>query len=102
MNPDIFTAAGSASSPGMALLAPPSRYLRGVVRDKDGNPAARTVQAFRRSDGALLRTVTSNATTGEYTLDLLHGDIEYDVRFKIATGETLNDLFFARATTSDT
>lgn len=80
-----------------------ARFLRGTVRDDAGDPAARVVRVYRRSDAALVATTVSDATTGEYEISVT-GDYttEYDVQFSTATGEALNDLFFARVTSSDT
>ena len=82
--------------------ATPARYLRGTVRDFSGSPADRVVRIYRRDTGALVGTTVSDATTGDYELKVYDGDIDYDVQFMIETGETLNDLFYARTTTDPT
>lgn len=82
--------------------ATPARFIRGSVSDKDGLPAARKVVAFERSTGLKAGETVSDAVTGEYELEVYRGDVEYDLKFEIATGEALNDLFFARALSSET
>lgn len=42
--------------------------LTGTVLDHNGNPLARTVRSFRRSDGLLIDTSTSDPTTGAFEL----------------------------------
>lgn len=80
----------------MAFIAPEARKITGTVRDKDGLPARREVRAYRRGDGVLCAQTFSNATTGDYALDLFEGDVPYDVQFMVEDGELLNDLFYAR------
>lgn len=80
----------------------PMRYLRGTVRDTTGTPVARTVRAFVRSTGQYCGYTTSDGTTGDYELRIFDGDVDYDIQFMISPGETLNDLFYARTTTSAT
>ena len=43
-------------------------FLSGTVLDASSQPLARTVRSFRRADGLLVDTVTSNATTGAFEL----------------------------------
>jgi hypothetical protein len=43
-------------------------FLSGTVLDSASQPLSRTVRSFRRSDGLLIDTVTSNATTGAFEL----------------------------------
>jgi hypothetical protein len=69
--------------------------ITGTVRDADNFPVARVVRAYRRSDGILMAETLSNATTGEYLLEL-PDEGPYDVQFQAGTGELLNDLFYAR------
>ena len=71
--------------------------ITGTVRDITNNPAARVVQAFRRSDGVIMAQTTSDETTGDYRLEVFDTG-PYDVRFKTADGELLNDLFYANVT----
>ena len=42
--------------------------VSGVVRNSAGALCARTVRAYRRSDGALIASTTSNGTTGAYSM----------------------------------
>lgn len=72
--------------------------LHGEIRDINGDPAARTVRAYRRSDGALVATALSDAATGAYSMRLVATQIPYDVQALAAEGEQLNDLFYARVT----
>lgn len=48
--------------------------ISGNVKDASGNNAARTVRAYRRSDGVLLRSVNSSASTGNYSIQLPTND----------------------------
>jgi len=42
--------------------------ISGVVKDINGNGVARTVRAYRRDTGVLVGEVTSNGTTGAYSI----------------------------------
>lgn len=83
----------------IALYVPALRYYRiaGTVRDIDNVPAQRIVRAYRRSDGVLMAETISNPATGNYTLRLSEDGV-YDVQFLTLDGETLNDLFYSKAT----
>ena len=85
----------SSSLRAVAFHASPL-IVRGSVRDVDNNPAARTVRIYERSTGELCATTTSNPVTGDYSAKVYEGDVDYDAQFLAATGELLNDLFFAR------
>ena len=94
-----LTSTGSA----VAFSNPPVRYLRGSVRDSAGNPAARTVRAYYRAEKLLAGETQSDPVTGDYELELYGAyDTEFDIQFLAAPLEPVNDLFFARATTSET
>lgn len=69
--------------------------ITGTVRDIDNNPAARRVMAFNRDGGYLSASTMSDASTGNYELYVENTGL-HDVQFRIADGELLNDLFFAR------
>ena len=99
--PGIATFAGATTS--VAFSNPAPRYLRGPVRDIDGNPAERRVRAYNRVTKQLAGETKSDPITGDYELALYgQSDTEYDIQFLANDGELLNDLFFARATTSET
>jgi hypothetical protein len=70
-------------------LQPAAGTITGTVRDKNDNPAARTVLVYDRNSRALVREVQSAADTGVY---LAHVPelIPYDLRFAGEPGE--NDL----------
>ena len=89
---------GSNSSPfyGMATVLRSVGQITGTVRDITNTPNDREVDAYRRSDGLIMARTVSDGTTGNYTLNL-PDTADYDVQFKIESGELLNDLFFARA-----
>lgn len=70
--------------------------ISGTVRDIENNPAAREVLAYKRSNGLLMGRVMSEPDTGNYSMTL-PDEGPYDVQFRTAEGELLNDLFFARA-----
>lgn len=70
--------------------------ITGSVRDVSNAPAARIVRAYRRSDGKLVGSTLSDATTGDYTLWLPDAG-PFDVQFMTESGEQLNDLFYARS-----
>ena len=78
------------------------RFIRGSVRDSAGAVAARNVRVRRRSDGVRQAFVASDPVTGDFEATVYSGDVEYDVQFLAASGEPLNDLFFARVTSSET
>jgi hypothetical protein len=44
--------------------------VSGVIRDKDNILCQRTIRVYNRSTGALIKSVTSDSLTGEYTLKL--------------------------------
>jgi hypothetical protein len=81
----------------LAVLAREMTQITGSVRDINNNPAAREVDVYQRSSGILVARTMSEAVTGNYVANLPFDDT-FDVQFKIASGELLNDLFFARAT----
>lgn len=61
------------SSPTYAVPTEPFpdyalQKLTGTVLDDEGNPLARTVRSFRSSDGLLIDTQVSDATTGAFEL----------------------------------
>ena len=80
----------------VAFHATAQQIIRGSVRDVDNNPAARTVRIYERSTGELCATTTSDPVTGDYSAKVYEGDVDYDAQFLAASGELLNDLFFAR------
>lgn len=49
---------------------PEASEITGTVLGPSGTPVARTVRAYRRSDGALMASAVSNATTGAYLLSI--------------------------------
>lgn len=81
----------------MAVLARDLSHISGTVRDISNNPVAREVDIYERTSGILVARGMSDAVTGNYDLTLPY-DGTFDVQFKAASGELLNDLFFARAT----
>lgn len=80
----------------MAIAQKNTGRLTGTVRDINNNPAERTVRAYDRATGVLLAQVESDATTGNYSMDLPDAS-PCDVQFMTEDGEQLNDLFFANA-----
>lgn len=80
----------------LRLVEDDCHQITGTVRDINNAPCARTVRAFRRSDGVCMAQTESDATTGDYRL-LLPDAEPYDVQFQALDGENLNDLFFARS-----
>lgn len=80
----------------LAIFEKDVHRISGTVRDIDNNPAAREIYAYRRSDGLLMAKTLSDAGTGNYEL-ILPDAGPYDVQFRAADGELLNDLFYARA-----
>ena len=53
--------------------------LAGTVKDSSGAFAARTVRAYRRSDGALASSAVSNGTTGAFSIASLDTTAHYVV-----------------------
>ena len=80
----------------IAISRPEFKRIYGTVRDKDGNPAQRTVRIFHRGNGRMVAEQQSDATTGDYEASVVAG--EYDVVAMAADGENLNDLIYARVT----
>ena len=70
--------------------------LSGTVRDVSNGPAGRQVRVFRSDTGELAATTMSDGTTGDYEVFLPDAG-PFDVQFRTADGELLNDLFYARA-----
>jgi len=68
--------------------------VSGTVTDAAGNPAARTVRAYRRDTGQLVHETTSSAVDGSYSL--LLGDVgEIDrvvIADDVAEGVVYNDI----------
>ena len=93
---NITTYLGSQQWQKMLLIEDGASLITGTVRDINNAPCARTVRAFRRSDGVCMAQTESDATTGDYRL-LLPDAGPYDVQFQALDGENLNDLFFARS-----
>lgn len=60
----IYTA--NFTPPSSAFTLP---TITGVVSDDTGANAARTVRLYKRSDGSLVASTTSNGTTGVYTFN---------------------------------
>ena len=83
------------SSACLKLLKKNTGVVSGTVRDIANSPAKRTILAYERISGRLAGKTTSNAITGNYTLNLPNTR-EHDLVFQAAPGEQLNDLFFAR------
>lgn len=79
-----------------------ARYIRANVRDISGDPAQRTMRVRLRSDGTRQAEVVSDPVTGDVEAKVYGGDVEYDAQFMAASGEPLNDLFFARVSSSET
>lgn len=79
-----------------AIIWTKSHKITGTVRDVGNSPAARKVRAYRRSDGLLMAETMSDPATGNYTIKV-NDEGPYDVQFMTASGELLNDLFYARS-----
>lgn len=82
-----------------AAFTPPALALpigfaqvSGVVLDVDGDPAARTVRAYRRDTGALIGSAESDPTTGEYVIDCPTGDEVNVICLDDTAGTVENDL----------
>ena len=74
--------------------------IRGSVRDINNDPASRKVRVYERSTGDLCASTASAPVTGDYEVKVYEGDVDYDVQFMAADGESLNDLFYARTRAS--
>lgn len=53
-----------------------THVVGGTVRDDAGDPAARTVRVYRRTDGRLLGETTSDAVTGAYSVDVADVEVQ--------------------------
>lgn len=71
--------------------------LSGVTKDATNTPAARLVRAYREDTGALAASVTSNATTGAYTLDVTSNGA-HTIHAYPAAGESLPALILRGVT----
>lgn len=69
--------------------------ISGTVRDINNDPASREVLAFSRATGELVGKAISDPVSGDYEI-IVPDEGPYDVQFRIADGELLNDLFYAR------
>ena len=97
----LAAASCNSNSLAVAFSTPTLRYIRGSVRDVSNSPVARTVRVLARPSGALVATTVSNGATGDFEVAIPAGaSDEFDVQFLAASGELLNDLFYARVTTS--
>lgn len=86
---------GSVSSAFGIIWTQPHK-ITGTVRDVGNSPASRRVRAYRRSDGLLMAETMSDPVTGNYTIKVNDAG-PYDVQFMTASGELLNDLFYAKS-----
>lgn len=89
------------ASTSVAVVQTGRRFIRGSVRDITNAPASRRVRVSRRADGKVVAAAKSSAVTGDFEAMVYDGDVEYDVQFLASDGEPLNDLFFARVSSSD-
>lgn len=95
----MSSGAPTAIATGMMIINGNTGTIAGTVRNASNTPVARTVRAYRRSDGLLVGETVSNGTTGDFSLIVPTSDTEaYDVQVITGAGETLNDLFYSRVT----
>jgi WD40 repeat protein len=92
---DVRQSASNMADASLAILRRDTGRVTGTVRDIDNNPVSRDVYAFDRASKRLVAKTTSQAGTGNYTLRVPNTNA-HDVNFEAASGEQLNDLFFAR------
>lgn len=92
-----FISANNNPYSGAAFLRTTPHNITGTVRDVNNSPAARVIRAFDRATGQLMAQTTSNAGTGNYTLQLFSAG-PFDVQYMAASGELLNDIMYAKAT----
>jgi hypothetical protein len=71
--------------------------IAGTVKDSVDAFAARTVRAYRRSDGALAGSTTSNGTTGAFAIAALDATAHYAVCLDDGTPDE-NALIFDNIT----
>lgn len=71
--------------------------VAGTVKDASDAFAARTVRAYRRSDGALAGSATSNSTTGAFSISALDNTAHYAVCLDDGTPDE-NALIFDNIT----
>ena len=84
-----------APSAALLILDTTPHQITGSVRDVGNNPAQRQVEAFDRNSSRLAAKTVSDPVTGNYVLRTNSAG-PFDVRFKAANGELLNDLFYAK------
>lgn len=97
---DDFRITGGVSRySGLTSFTPPaiaapefSNTISGVVLDSSGSPSARAVRVYRRSDGALASTTTSDGSTGVFSAITLDTSLHYAVCLPPGTSE--NALIF--------
>jgi len=63
--------------------------VAGTVKDSTGAFAARTIRAYRRSDGLLAGSATSNGTTGAFAIDALDSTPHYALALDSASENAL-------------
>lgn len=75
------------------LVAPvtKTKTVSGIIYDDTGAVCARTVRAYRRSDGMLIDSTTSSASTGAYSLSCTTDEVDRVVQDDDA-GTLYNDL----------
>jgi hypothetical protein len=75
-------------------MEPEMMTVAGVITDGSGNPAARTVRIYRRSNGSILAETASDPVTGAYSVALSVSDeIQRIVMTDdIAEGVLYNDI----------
>ena len=67
--------------------------ISGTVTD-GVNPLARTVNLYHRATGDLIKTTTSNASTGAFTFEYLLDELYYVVVLDDDAGESFNAIIF--------
>ena len=90
-----FNSTGFSPVGGVALspLTMPRRMVQGIVTDDIGAVVQRTVRAYDRASGMLMREAQSSSTTGVYALGPFVGQQELQrVVLDDSAGALLNDL----------
>ena len=74
-----FTAEAFTYSPPTGFSEWSDKVIQGIITDDTGSPCQRTLRVYRRDNGVLLGSTTSDPITGVYELSTLGVEVECTV-----------------------
>lgn len=85
-------------TPETSAFAEYASYIAGTVKDDTGALCARTIRAYRRSDGSFSGSTVSNATTGVFSCPVQAIDAHTVIALDDTAGTAYNALVFDNVT----